>query len=264
MLVSDQLSNVLEIPDLPKRIVCLVPSLTELLVDLGLEKNIVGVTKFCIHPKGISKGKTLVGGTKHVKFDRLKELKPDFILCNKEENTLDIVQECQAIAPTYVSDIYNIEDTKEVIHTLGSIFSCQQKAEEMIVTIQDKQDDFLQFIQNQQKYTVAYFIWKNPWMVAANHTFINYLLQLNGFENAFGNLNRYPEISIEDIKKRTDLDCVFLSSEPYPFKEKDIDELQNTTKSKILLVDGAYFSWYGSRLIDAFDYFKSLRKEMTN
>lgn len=264
MLVRDQLSNVLEIPGQPRRIVCLVPSLTELLVDLGLKKSIVGITKFCIHPKGLTKEKTLVGGTKHVKFGRLRELKPDFILCNKEENTLDIVQKCQKIAPTYVSDIYNIEHTKEVIHTLGEIFSCEKKAQQLIVAIQDKQNDFLQFIQLQPKYKVAYFIWKNPWMVAANNTFINYLLQLNGFENTFEDLHRYPEISVDDIKKRINLDCIFLSSEPYPFKKKDIDELQKTTKSKIFLVDGAYFSWYGSRLIKAFDYFKSLRLKLTD
>lgn len=112
----------------------------------------------------------------------------------------------------------------------------------------------------QQIINVVYFIWKNPWMVVANQTFINHLLEINTFNNVYINKTRYPEIDLKNLEKINKLDAIFLSSEPYPFKEKDVIELQQKfKKTKIILVDGEFFSWYGTRLINAFEYFKKLR-----
>jgi len=241
---------------MPFRIVSLVPSQTELLVDLGLEKYIVGITKFCIHPKGLRKNKTVVGGTKNIHLNKIKSLNPTIILCNKEENSKEIVENCQKIAPTHVSDIFTINDALNLIKEYGVIFSCKEKANQIIQKIISDKNNFDDFIENKPTLKVAYFIWKSPWMVAANNTFINYLLTINKFVNVYQSLERYPEISIEKLSKKKP-DLLFLSSEPYPFQGKHISELKEKfPNSKILLVDGEYFSWYGSRLLKAFTYFK--------
>ena len=110
MKFQDQIGRILELEKTPKRIICLVPSLTELLVDLGLEDCIVGITKFCIHPTHLKQTKAIVGGTKNINVDKIKALNPDIILCNKEENSKEIVKICEEIAPTHVSDIFTIND----------------------------------------------------------------------------------------------------------------------------------------------------------
>ncbi|MGG6231055.1 ABC transporter substrate-binding protein [Tenacibaculum sp. SDUM215027] len=245
-----------------KKIISLVPSQTELLVDLGLEENILGVTKFCIHPTHLTKTKTIVGGTKNIKIDKIKELQPDIILCNKEENTKEIVEACQQIAFTHVSDIFTLTDSLELISLYGSFFEKQAEANKMISVLKSKIIDFKKFVANKKNTKVAYFIWRNPWMVAANNTFINHLLELNRFENVYANEERYPEVDIEDIQnKKTKL--ILLSSEPFPFKEKHIIEIkEHISNSTPILVDGEYFSWYGSRLLKAFDYFKELHNRI--
>lgn len=263
MIFKDQINTVFELNNTPKRIVSLVPSLTELLVDLGLEDAIVGVTKFCVHPNYLLKNKTIVGGTKTIKADKIKQLQPDFILCNKEENTEEIVNICREITTTYVSDIYTIADTLQLINKLGVIFDCEEKAKELILGIISKQNDFLEFVKDKKIIKAAYFIWKKPWMVAANDTFIQHLLELNKCENAFSKKERYPIIELSELSEIENLDVIFLSSEPFPFDEKHVLELQKVfTSTKIILVDGEFFSWYGSRLLYAFDYFKTLHQKI--
>ncbi|MGR7813669.1 ABC transporter substrate-binding protein [Lacinutrix undariae] len=258
MIVTDQLGKILEFKSTPKRIISLVPSQTELICDLGLEDALVGVTKFCVHPHDTTTNVALVGGTKQIKVDIIKALKPDVILCNKEENTQEIVETCQEIAPVHISDIYTINDTLELIKMYGELFNVNDKALHIYKAIETSKADFLTFIANKPQRKVAYFIWKTPWMVAASNTFIHELLQLNNFENSFKHLSRYPEVSLED-EALQNTDLILLSSEPYPFKEKHIQSLQTTFKTtQIQLVDGEMFSWYGSRLLLAFNYFKML------
>ena len=230
--IQDQIGAILEFKETPKRIISLVPSLTELLVDLDLESSIIGITKFCVHPIHLKKTKVIVGGTKNINIEKIKKLQPDIILCNKEENTEEIVKTCQQICPVHVSDIYTIDDTLEVINQYGEMFSRKTEAKNLIDKIKFKRNNFLQFIKNKEPKKVAYFIWKNPWMVAGNNTFINHLLQLNKFENIYKNKARYPEIELDKIKLESNLNLIFLSSEPYPFKEKHILEIEKTTKTK--------------------------------
>ncbi len=257
------MNRVFEVPKTPKRIISLVPSQTELLVDLGLEKFIIGVTKFCIHPSYLRKKKTIVGGTKNIKIDKIKALKPDIILCNKEENTKEIVEACEQIAPTHVSDIFALDDSKELIMQYGEILSCKTAAENIVKKLNIEISKFQQFIKNTKEKKVAYFIWRNPWMVAGNNTFINHLLELNNFKNIYSNKQRYPEINLDEITKNDALDFILLSSEPYPFKEKHISEISKYYKnSQTILVDGEMFSWYGSRLLKAFDYFIQLHRSI--
>ncbi|WP_121666393.1 ABC transporter substrate-binding protein [Mesonia aquimarina] len=259
MEFQDQLQRQLKLDKTPERIISLVPSQTELLVDLGLEDKLIGVTKFCVHPSTIRKEKTVVGGTKEVKVEEIEALQPDIILCNKEENTKKMVAELEKIAPVHVSDIHNLEESYEMIQQYGEIFSVEKNALKLIEKIQEEFLDFQKSIENQPVKKVAYFIWRNPWMVAGGNTFVNYLLKLNKFENVYADIERYPAIKLEELRE---VDYVLLSSEPFPFHEKYIFEFEPFVNTdKIKFVDGEYFSWYGSRLKNAFQYFKNLRVE---
>ena len=261
MKIQDQIGNVLELQKTPIRIISLVPSQTELLVDLDLQESVAGITKFCVHPLSIKNEKVIVGGTKNINIQKIKELQPDIILCNKEENTKEIVELCSEVAPTHVSDIFSVNDSLELIHQYGLIFSCESLAAESSKKISLLFNDFKAFVKDKDSKKVAYFIWKKPWMVAGSNTFINFLLELNKFDNVYKSKQRYPEVDLEDLKLKNELDYLFLSSEPYPFKEDDKDELQVQFKNQdVLLVDGEMFSWYGTRLIKAFEYFKTLHK----
>ncbi|WP_165732336.1 ABC transporter substrate-binding protein [Polaribacter sp. 20A6] len=259
MEFQDQIRRILTFDKTPKRIICLVPSLTELLVDLGLETSIIGVTKFCIHPNHLKETKTIVGGTKSIHIDKIRALQPDIILCNKEENTKEVVENCEKIAPTHVSDIFTIDDNLELIKQYGMLFSVENKASEIILKINSELAIFNEFIKNKEPKKVVYFIWKTPWMAVGSNTFINYLLDLSKFDNIYQYKERYPEIDLDEMKLQSELDFIFLSSEPYPFKKEHLAEVENYTKNaKAVLVDGEMFSWYGSRLIKAFEYFKTL------
>lgn len=232
------------------------------MVDLGLEENIVGVTKFCIHPSHLRKNKTVVGGTKNINLKKIKALQPDFIICNKEENTKEIVENCRKISTTHVSDLFTLEDVIILIHYYGTLFSCEEQATIIIDELNTKIKDFKLFIEDKSILKVVYFIWKNPWMIAGSNTFINHLLEINKFENCYKNKSRYPEISLGDLKKE-EIDIIFLSSEPFPFKEiNKLDFKDYSKNAAIILVDGEYFSWYGSRLLNAFNYFKELRQSL--
>ncbi|WP_299521384.1 ABC transporter substrate-binding protein [Winogradskyella sp.] len=258
MTIKDQLSREIQIKEIPKRIISLVPSQTELLVDLGLESSIVGVTKFCVHPRALRKEKAVVGGTKQVRFDKIEALQPDIILCNKEENTKDMIEELGLIAPIHISNINNLNDCFELIEMYGELFQVTSKASEIVDSIQKERTQFQNKINNQKMLKVVYFIWKNPWMVAASHTFIDTMITEAGFINVFRDDLRYPEIHLNNPKLK-DVDIVMLSSEPYPFKTEHVLELKSQfPDKKIEIVDGEMFSWYGSRLQKVYNYFESL------
>lgn len=263
--ILDQLEREISIAEKPERIVCLVPSQTELLVDMGLKNALVGITKFCVHPESLRKEKKVVGGTKQVHYDKIRELNPDIILCNKEENTEEMVLELEKIAPVHVSEVKNIREALELIGQYGEIFNVETRASEVQRDITQELTDFQQFIQKQRARKVAYLIWKKPWMAAGGDTFIDHLLELNHFKNIYRNeKSRYPEIEIDSLKEK-DPELVLLSTEPFPFKNKHKEALQaNLPEQKVNIVDGEYFSWYGSRLINAFKYFKELHLSLHN
>lgn len=247
----------------PQRIVSLVPSQTELLYDLGLEDKIVGITKFCEHPYHLKSTKKIVGGTKKVNYDKITELNPDIIICNKEENTKEIVEELQKICPVWVTDIFTLEDNFQMISDFGQLFNCRTEARKWNDKLAFALSDFENFIKEIPVKKVAYFIWKNPYMVAGSGTFIDELLKLNHFQNHYASQDRYPEIDLEIMSEDGSLDLVLLSSEPFPFKAEDgFEIIKDSITTKVILVDGEMFSWYGSRLLKAFEYFKYLHKSI--
>jgi len=255
MKYIDQIGQTLEISKNPKRIISLVPSQTELIVDLGFQDALVGITKFCVYPKHLRKTVTVVGGTKQVHLDRIQQLSPDIIIANKEENTQAIVNECSKIAPVWVSDIGNLKAAFSMIISLGEILGNANRAQEIVSQIISHQQAFRSEISIQQSLEVAYVIWKNPYMVAGNDTFIHAMLEENGFKNSCQQ-QRYPEVTIQRLQEA---DLILLSSEPFPFKKEDVIALQKELKNPVLLVDGEFFSWYGTRLLGAFAYFSKLQ-----
>jgi ABC-type Fe3+-hydroxamate transport system substrate-binding protein len=259
----DQLGNQHTFKTTPKRIISLVPSQTELLYDLGLEEEIVGITKFCVHPKHLKVTKQIIGGTKQVKWDKIKALQPDIIIANKEENTKEIVDELSKICPVWVTNIVTIEDNFQMISDFGKLFNKRTEAQKWNDKITFAYHDFQQFIKDKPFRKVAYFIWANPYMVAGKDTFINEMLKLNRFQNIYEEKGRYPEIEIEKMSKEGDPEFVLLSSEPFPFKDEHVFEIGRFTHhAKTIFVDGEMFSWYGSRLVKAFDYFKQMQEKL--
>jgi len=254
MIFTDQLNNTIELNAFPKRIISLVPSQSELLWDLGLREELVGITKFCIHPMELHESVTRIGGTKTLNIDKIRLLKPDVIIGNKEENEQGQIEALQKEFNVWMSDIYTLDDSLSMIEGIGELVNKKGEAKKLTTLINTS---FKQLKHSHK--TVLYFIWKKPYMVAGRATFIGHLLEKIGLKNCIEEHNsRYPNLSLDDIVN-VNPELIFLSSEPYPFKETHVKELQKQLpNARILIVDGELFSWYGSRLTHSTTYFNKL------
>ncbi|AZA79837.1 cobalamin-binding protein [Chryseobacterium sp. G0186] len=239
------------------KIVSLVPSITEALFDLGLTENeVIGRTKFCIHPQDKVKNVAVIGGTKNINIDKIKALQPDLILANKEENIKEQVEVLMDNFKVTVTNVETIEDNYYLLKNLGRLLGKEERAQLFNLKIYD--------ILNQAKLETpvktAYLIWNNPYMTVGSDTFIHKILTEIGFENIFRNQTRYPVITSEDL---ADADVIMLSSEPFPFKEKHIQEMKAIyPDKKIMIVDGEAFSWYGTHIAKCEEYFKEVLAEI--
>jgi ABC-type Fe3+-hydroxamate transport system substrate-binding protein len=258
MTVTDHVGNILEIKSPPQRIISLVPSQTELLFDLGLDAQLVGITRYCIHPTGQVETKAKVGGTKRFDFEKIKALQPDLIIGNKEENYKEGIEELQKHYPVWISDIFTLNDAFAMMREVSAITGREKEGAAIITEIETAFSAYRSGLQVNNPTSAAYFIWRKPYMVAAQNTFIDSMLHTLGVHNAFAHLQRYPEIT-PDILTSAKPDFIFLSTEPYSFSEKHIPEFESISPaSKVILVDGEMFSWYGSRLRLAPAYFTQL------
>jgi len=257
---QDHLGRNISLAAKPHRIVSLCPSITETLYSLGLDKEIVGRTRFCIHPEERVKSATRVGGTKEIKYDRLHQLKPDLIIAEKEENTPEMVAELEKKYPVFVVDVKTVEGGYRMISDLASLCQQENEGNKLLEKIKAEEQEFAP---SGDRLSVAYFIWKEPYMVVGADTYIQSMLEWMKLDNVFlNNEGRYPRVDKEEIAS-CEADWIFLSSEPYPFKEKHIEEFRTlSTGSEIKIVDGEMFSWYGSRMELAFPYLRSLRTKL--
>lgn len=262
---TDQIGHTIHLPDRPRRIVSLVPSQTELLFDLGLNEAIVGITKYCIHPHSKTQHKALVGGTKNPDLNLIRTLHPDLIIGNKEENRREDIEALQAEFPVWVSDINSLADATTMIRQLGELVQNETSANWLAQRIEERFESLItERPTNALRKRVAYLIWRKPWMVAGGGTFIHALLELAGFENVFAPEPRYPECSAETLVA-TQPEIILLSSEPYPFKESHLSEMEALCpNTRILLVDGELLSWYGSRLLRTPTYLRSLMASLVS
>ena len=232
-----------EIP--PQRIVSLVPSQTEWLYDLGLEQEVVGITKFCVHPEHWFRNKTRIGGTKNPKLDKILELQPDLVIANKEENRPEDIAELEKHVPVWVSDVYDFDSAIDMMKETGRITGRELNAQSWVVRAQNA----AKTIENKPRKRAIYIIWRNPYMTVGTDTYISQMLPYFGYENALQNGLRYPEITPEEMMECKP-DVILLSSEPFPFAEKHIEELgKELPEIEIKIVDGEKHSWYGSRLV---------------
>jgi ABC-type Fe3+-hydroxamate transport system substrate-binding protein len=243
----------------PERIVSLVPSQTELLYELGLKEKIVGQTIFCIHPSSDFKASVKIGGTKKLHLDKIVSLNPDLIIANKEENVQEQIEWLARRFPVWISDIYNLEDALQMIQSVGSLTSTEHKANDLTTKIAF---NFEQLKAGYDKHKTLYLIWFNPWMAAGRQTFINDILQRVGFDNVLPEHTRYPELNEAQIKDLNP-EIILFSSEPFPFKPKHMEQIKSLLPNvRCIPVDGEMFSWYGSRLLKAVDYFVKLQSEI--
>ncbi|MFB9844409.1 ABC transporter substrate-binding protein [Mucilaginibacter ginsenosidivorans] len=247
------MNRAVELSSTPRKIISIVPSQTELLFDLGLDKEIIGITKFCIQPAAKVEQKVKVGGTKQLNISLIKELNPGLIIGNKEENEQAQIEELMELFPVWMSDISDLDGALDMIRKVGELVGKDAEAGTLLSRIEQQFNVTIQ----QSDLRTAYLIWRKPYMVAGKGTFIEDMLQKCGLVNAF-NGDRYPEISNEQLITAKP-DVVLLSSEPYPFRDKHIREFESLLpNAKVKLVDGELFSWYGSRLLHAPEYFKEL------
>lgn len=257
MLITDQMHRQVTLPRFPpRRIISLVPSQTELLYDMGLSEEVVGITKFCVHPPEWFQSKARVGGTKTLHFEKIKALQPDLIIGNKEENERVQVETLAEHFPVWMSDIATLEDALDMMMRVGALVGRVERA----LALADQISASFQAYREQRlpPRRAAYFIWRKPYMVAAGGTFIHEMMRIAGFENVFADRERYPEITLDTLAAARP-EYIFLSSEPFPFAEKHIAVFQETCPHAcIRIVDGEMFSWYGSRLRHAPDYFHAL------
>lgn len=239
------------------RIISLVPSQTEFLYAIGLEDKIAGQTVFCVNPPDAYKKSFKVGGTKKVKYDKIAECRPDLIICNKEENTEEIVEKLARDYPVWVSDIKNTDDAFVMMSELGKLLGAEKKSTELIEKIKSS----LKSSRKIHIYDAVYLIWRKPYMAAGADTFVSHMMKRAGFINMI-HAKRYPELSEEDLITLNP-PLVLLSSEPYPFNEKHAGELKKLLPgSKIICVDGEMFSWYGSHLLNSQNYFNELQRQL--
>lgn len=234
MPITDQLNRTVNFPKDPKRIISLVPSQTELLHDLGLGQRVVGITKFCVHPETWFKTKTRIGGTKQLDLKKIRELRPDLIIANKEENLKEDIEALAKEFPVWISDVRDLPSALDMIKEVGELTGTSEKAERIIQHITEQ---FSSLRPLDPPRTVAYFIWREPYMVAGHGTFINDLLGRCGLINVFDSDDaRYPEITAKEVEEAAP-EIILLSSEPYPFKEKHIEELHETCpETPVILV----------------------------
>jgi ABC-type Fe3+-hydroxamate transport system substrate-binding protein len=253
---TDQTGNTVTLKQTPKRIISLVPSQSEFLWDIGLQNELIGITKFCIHPDKMFRSAERVGGTKKLDIEKIRRLKPDLIIGNKEENQKEQIELLQKEFPVWMSDIFDLNDAFEMMTSIAEIVKRESETQQIVKNIKRE------FAALDAPYfkgkRVVYLIWYDPVMVTAKNTFVDHVLAKLGCVNAFNYLERYPEVSQTQLRQ-ADPDIILLSSEPFPFKEKHVKEFRSVCPdAEILLVDGEMFSWYGSRLQYAPAYFRNL------
>ncbi len=255
---TDARGHTLSLDAPPRRIVSLVPSQTELLADLGLDAEVVGLTRFCVHPEGWNARKRIVGGTKHVKLERVRALAPDLVLANLEENTRADVEALDAFARVFVTDVRDVPGATAMIRTVGRMTGRAERAD----TLADEIEAGFAGLAARAPLRAAYLIWRKPYMSAGRDTFIHDVMRRAGFANVFADRTRYPEVTPEALVAARP-EVVLLSSEPFPFAEQHRDELRAFLPDvPIVFVDGELFSWYGSRLRRSPAYLDRLRRSL--
>lgn len=226
----------------PRRVVSLVPSLTESLFDLGAGDAVAGATDFCIYPSNIQCPR--VGGTKNPDVAAIRDLQPDLVYMNLEENLRRHGEEIEQFAPIFVTEPKNVEDVDNLIGVLGSIHQQEARANELVARLRAERRAL-----PERAFTFACAIWKKPWMWCGGDTYVSALVQSAGGVNVLGHRNRYPEMDL-DCMASLEPQIVFLPDEPYVFTAADAEEMKARTNARVIgPFPGHLFTWHGTRTI---------------
>lgn len=235
------------------RIVCLVPSITELVCELGLADELVGRTGFCIHPWETVRTVPKVGGTKDIKLERIRELAPTHVIVNVDENRREDADALAEFVPhVVVTHPLGPLDNLDLYRLLGATFGREAQAERLCEDFERALDEVRARTWAPQD--VLYLIWRDPWMAVAPDTYIAQMLALVGWRShPLHSEDRYPTVDLEECAGR--VDRVLLSSEPYHFKDRHVPEVAALApEAQVSLIDGEMTSWYGSRAIQGLRY----------
>lgn len=232
------------------RVVSLVPSITETLYELGVGGKLVGVTHFCVHPDEARLRATRVGGTKNPKIDLIRELKPDLVVANVEENRREDVEALEAAGVrVHATDVRDVAGAARFVREMGELFGRPREAEAMGLAIEAALDA-AHAVAPDPPLAVFCPIWKDPWMVFNRDTFADSVLRVAGAENVFAPWpERYDEVSERDIREGRATHCL-LPSEPYAFAERhraEVAERFGFAPSNVALLDGEALTWWGAR-----------------
>ncbi len=264
-LYIDALGNAHKPASRDARIVSLVPSITELIADLGLADQLVGRTRWCIHPADVVKDVPAIGGTKKVNLDKLRDLRPSHVIVNVDENPREMADAIAAFVPhVIVTHPMSPRDNLELYGLMGGIFGRTAQAEALCRGFDEAYNGLAEAAKALPRRRVLYLIWKDPWMSVSPDTYISRTLALVNWETVGGNDERYPKVEM-DSDLLANIDLVLFSSEPFAFNEKHLREFSNAydcEREKLLLIDGEMTSWYGSRAIEGLRYLGALAAEI--
>ncbi|EXI81250.1 MAG: vitamin B12-transporter protein BtuF [Candidatus Accumulibacter appositus] len=249
------------------RIVSLVPSLTELLVDLGLAEQLVGRTGFCIHPRQAVRRLPKLGGTKGFALDKLRALAPTHVLVNIDENRREEVEALQAFVPhVIVTHPLAVRDNLALYELLAGIFGGNAEVETRATALAADFEREWRALSAQTdtlpRQRVLYLIWQQPWLSVARDTYISRMLAAAGWDSLpIESALRYPEVDLAALARQAD--WLLLSSEPYPFREQHLRQLaEQLPTTRATLINGEMVSWYGSRAIRGLAYLRELRARL--
>jgi ABC-type Fe3+-hydroxamate transport system substrate-binding protein len=231
-----------------RRVVSLVPSLTETLFDLGAGADVIGITDYCIFPPSLALPR--LGGTKNPRIEKIRALTPDLVYMNTEENLKHHAEAIEQFARVHLSEPRTIEDVERLIAELGEIHDRRDRANELVALLRDTRASI-----SQRTFTFAVPIWKNPWMWCGGDTYVSHLVQSTGGRNVLGNLARYPTVTLDEVLAMNP-DVIFLPDEPYAFNEADANMIR--APRVIGPFPGHLFTWHGTRTLEGLRFLREI------
>ena len=244
--MRDVLGRTFDFNTPPRRVVSLVPSITETLFDLGAGDTVIAITDFCIFPSDLPLPR--VGGTKNPYVDDIRALNPDLVHMNLEENLRRHADAIETFAPVFVTEPKSVDDVEALILQLGAIHHRNERATQLVTRLREERASL-----PKRAFTFACPIWKNPWMWCGGDTYVSRLVESAGGVNVLGDRLRYPQVALEDVLALRP-DVTFLPDEPYLFTEQDSAKMQG---SRVVgPVPGHLFTWHGSRTIEGLRFLR--------
>ena len=248
----------LALPRPPRRIVSLIPSITETLCALGLADTLVGVTVYCVEPAAVVRGMTRIGGEKDPDLAAIRALAPDLVVANVEENVREHIETLRGWSiPVWVTYPSTVAEGLAMIRELGEVTGAGERAEALLAELEPLLARVRAATAGRRPVPVFYPIWRNPWMTIGPDTYIHDLLAVCGAANVFGDASaRYPSVTLEEMAARRP-EVVVLPDEPFRFRRAHLADFAPYAQvpavrdGRLHLVDGKPFSWHGPRVGEA-------------